>query len=122
MSEPKDLFPDAPRLELEPRARSERPGPLVPGGDWGVVDHVCGTCFARLVGKYVDGKPHYRCTGCGVETPAGRDSMRTTTGKRHPTICACGIRFGGRDGGIRCVVNDRRGPENPAEVVARQVS
>lgn len=117
---------DLPRIEIEPRARpkpEQRP-PLVPGSDWGVIDHVCGKCAARLVGRVVEGRPHYRCTGCGIETPAGGDGIRMTpgpNGRRAPTICACHMRFGGRDAGIRCVINDRRSPDNPTEVVARQV-
>lgn len=122
-----DALPlDLPAVEPQVSARSKpaQPVPLVPGADWGVVDHVCGKCFARLVGHIVDGRAHYRCTGCGRETPHGGPGLAMTpgpNGRRAPTICSCHLRFGGRDAGLRCVVNDRRTPDNPTEIVARQV-
>lgn len=120
----KPLLPlDLPAVELErPERASPRP-PLVKEDDWSVVDHVCGKCFARLVGRMRDGARFYRCTGCGASTPAGAPALAKhpgPNGRWTPSICACHLKAGGRDMGIRCVVNDRKGPESPSEIVARQ--
>jgi hypothetical protein len=34
--------------------------------------------------------------------------------------CACGIKLGGRDAGIRCVPNPNPRPEMPAEIIAKE--
>ena len=115
---------DLPAVELEPVERAAPRPPLVLEADWSVVDHVCGKCFARLVGRNKDGRRHYRCTGCGAETPDGAPPVAKhagPNGRWTPAICACHLKAGGRDMGIRCVVNDRKGPESPSEIVARQV-
>lgn len=113
------LFPDLERNAPRPRARPREP--LVCEPDWTVVDHVCKRCFGRLVGRAAESGRFYRCTNCGATSPDDEPPTMRTGGRGHPTICACSIRFGGRDAGIRCVVNTARGPDNPAEIVARQL-
>ena len=80
---------------------------------WYLTDHVCRVCFGRvLCYVHFDRRRTYRCSCCGL----------SVEGKSEAAICACGIRLkNGRDAGVRCVPNDERSPENPAEIVARQV-
>lgn len=121
---PMDL-PEVPRSQPRaPAAATAAPGPLVTESDWSVVDHVCGRCFGRLLGRIEGGKRLYRCASCGHHTDPETDGLarvpppgRTFT----PAVCACQLKFAGKDAGIRCVVNDRRGPQSPTEIVARQV-
>lgn len=84
---------------------------------WAVEDHVCRACFGRVLSREsIAGKRVYRCACCGIERE----------GHGPSALCACGIKLrqghGPMDGGIRCLVNKQRTPENLAEVVAMQVS
>jgi ribosomal protein L37AE/L43A len=118
-----DLFPDAPRLQLAPsrpdRARQALRARLVPETDcWTVEDHICRFCMGRIVSRVADPKRRFMCSCCGH---AQEGTARTAEGRLHPPFCACSIRYGPRDAGIRCEVNDDPTPEAPMAVVARQV-
>lgn len=74
-------------------------------------DHACRVCFGRVM-CYVhfDRRRTFRCSCCGV----------SAEGKSESVICGCGIRLkSGRDAGLRCVRNDERSPECPAEIVIK---
>jgi len=99
---------------------------------WSLTNHCCRICFSRIMqAERPGGGYFYRCTGCGS---AGEGN--------HPkVICSCGLKIktvtrreifrggragtekvhGQRDMGVRCIVNDAVCPENPFEIVARQV-
>ena len=82
---------------------------------WVLVDHVCRVCFGRVLQLSTFDRRHkvYRCSSC--ETELQGDGVQV--------LCACGIKVrGNRDAGIRCIKNPRRTPENPAQVVAEQIS
>lgn len=122
---PLNLPPVEPAARAEPRAKAAPAPPLVAEADWSIVDHVCGECFARLVGRIKDGERFYRCTGCGWSSADGKNPLAKTSGpggRWTPAICACHLKFGRRDAGIRCVVNDKRSMASPTEIVARQVA
>ena len=100
-----------------PRTRKRRtPGSFdlakVSAAVWRIEPHVCRFCFGRVVSTALkpDGR-HFRCTNCGA---AG-------TSANSRAICACGMRLGERDAGIRCVVNVMPTPDNPSEIVAKEV-
>jgi hypothetical protein len=117
-------FQDLPEVALPVTARAPRLMPLVSESDWTVVDHVCKACMGRLVGRAGEAGRFYRCTNCGASSPPGEPPVMSApppSARRHPSICACSIRFGGRDAGIRCTVNTAKGADNPAEIVARQL-
>lgn len=77
---------------------------------WALTDHICRACFSRvLVRETFDHKRVYRCSGCGVERE----------GKSEAAVCCCGLKLKtGVDAGIRCVQNQNKIPEFPAEIVA----
>jgi hypothetical protein len=76
--------------------------------------HVCAGCLGRVLKRQpVTGPAIYRCSNCGSEA-------RGRQGLKHPAICACGMKVGNRDAGIRCVVNPKPSPECPSEVVAKE--
>ena len=82
-----------------------------------ITQHCCRVCMGRvLMRRTFDGKRIYRCACCDIE--------REGTGPA--AICACGIKLrsghGQMDGGVRCVPNPDRTPENLAAIVATQVT
>lgn len=80
--------------------------------NWKIEDHVCLTCFGRVVSRPgEDNRREFRCTNCGA---SGAGSVRT--------ICACGMRVGTRDAGVRCVRNDNPRPDLPSEIIAKEIS
>jgi hypothetical protein len=74
--------------------------------------------MGRIVSRVADPKRRFMCSCCGH---AQEGTARTAEGRLHPPFCACSIRYGPRDAGIRCEVNDDPTPEAPMAVVARQV-
>lgn len=78
---------------------------------YGLTDHICASCQGRIL--RVIGPGHYRCSNCGVEA--------ATAGPGKGSLCACRIRFGSRDAGIRCVKNDNQRPEMPGEIIAKEI-
>lgn len=80
--------------------------------NWKIDDHVCLTCFGRVVSRPgADGRREFRCTNCGA---TGAGSVKS--------VCACGARLGTKDAGIRCVRNERPRPEMLAEIIATEVA
>ncbi|MGC1301954.1 MAG: hypothetical protein WA840_06240, partial [Caulobacteraceae bacterium] len=53
----------------------------------------------------------YRCTNCGAQGVGGHARV----------ICACGMKVGPRDAGVRCLPNPARTPECPNEIIAKEV-
>lgn len=99
---------------------------------WSLTEHCCRICFSRVMrAERPGGGFFFRCTGCGSEGE----------GEHARVVCSCGLKIktlsrqeifkggrgstkkvhGTRDMGVRCVVNDAVCPENPFEIVARQV-
>lgn len=90
---------------------------------WHIAAHVCAKCFGRLLTRDTFGQQTNRCSNCGAESTGAIE-----------TLCACGIKLAGpkagkdeaprpgRNAGIRCVVNDKRSPDWPGEIVAAQVA
>lgn len=93
---------------------------------WRLEDHVCKSCFGRVISRPVMdavGQRLYRCTNCGHE--AQGDSVSA--------ICCCGVKLRkqGRDGskaaatlidaGIRCVSNPTPNSLLPSQIVASEV-
>jgi hypothetical protein len=81
---------------------------------WELADHICRVCFARVLKRTTfDHRKIYRCSNCETEQE----------GPGAHVLCCCGIKVrGNRDAGIRCVPNPRRTPENPAQIIAEQLS
>lgn len=81
---------------------------------WELAPHCCRVCLARvLVRTTFERKKVYRCSNCETEA----------TGDGPQVLCCCGMKMrNGRDMGVRCTANPRRTPENPARIVAQQVS
>ena len=79
---------------------------------WTITDHACRRCFGRVL-RTASAPTSYRCSICGLEEAAVK-------GLTHPPICACGVKVGGRDAGIRCVVNTPT-PELPHEIVVKEI-
>jgi hypothetical protein len=77
-----------------------------------LVDHVCRACMGRLLERLGDdGVPVFACSNCGAEAPA-------QPGLNWPPLCACSLTVDGvRDMGVRCVRNERRGPEGLLSVI-----
>lgn len=75
--------------------------------------HVCRVCFGRVLVRHSTGNlVVHKCSSCGTEVETEHVSG----------LCACGIRLRNkRDAGIRCMINDRRTPENPAQIIAQQI-
>jgi hypothetical protein len=83
---------------------------------WKLEPHVCAACFGRVAGRLVNAKGEptrreFRCTVC-----AATWSGSVTAG------CACGMKVGNRDAGIRCVRNPNPRPELLAEFIAEEMS
>lgn len=81
---------------------------------WELAPHICRVCFGRVVQRTTfDRRKVYRCSNCETEAE----------GPGAQVLCCCGIKLrNGRDAGVRCIENPRRTPENPARVVAEQLS
>lgn len=86
---------------------------------WDLTDHLCGACLGRVLvapSAASGGRPlKYLCSNCGARGEAA-------AGQAHPSICACGMKVGNRDAGIRCVKNPNPRPEMPGEIVVREMS
>ena len=84
-----------------------------PVAGWVITPHICRVCFGRvLVREAFDRRKTYRCSNCGIEAD----------GHSEAAICACGIKLKtGIDAGIRCVPNNEKCPEWPAEITATQL-
>ena len=80
---------------------------------YSITQHICRICLARVLHRETfEGISIYKCSNCGVEVES----------ENVHGLCCCGIRLRNKkDAGIRCVVNDKRCPEHPAEIVAMQV-
>lgn len=106
--------------------------PEISSYSWSLTNHCCRICFSRIMKAVREGGGYFfRCAGCGSEGE----------GHHEKIICSCGLKIktttrrevyrggrlttdkvrGYRDMGVRCIVNDAVCPENPFEVVARQV-
>ncbi len=84
--------------------------------DWRLEPHVCAACLGRIVSRKPLNEPRvYLCCDCG-ETGSGEAAAG---GQRHPVICACGMKIGARNAGIRCFENERRTHEIPNKYIAR---
>lgn len=81
---------------------------------WILVPHICRICMSRVLQLATfDSRKVYRCSNCETEL----------AGAGPQVLCCCGMKMrNGRDMGVRCVPNERRTPENPARVVAQQIS
>lgn len=86
---------------------------------WALTEHVCVVCMGRILERALLAVPGmapgrervYRCADCGAE----RD------GYTPAVLCTCGLTLKGRSNvGLRCVPNEDRTPEFPAEYVAKQ--
>ena len=79
---------------------------------WSLTSHCCRACFGRVLHRETFDHRHvYRCAQCGAEQE----------GKGTVALCCCGIKLrGGKDAGVRCMVNGERSPEFPSEIVAAQ--
>lgn len=116
---PPDLFPDGARREVV-KVAVQRPGlraRLVTAENWTVEDHVSRCCLARVLRRLGPEGRVYMCSDCGREE---RGDSRTGS-TIHPTICACGTRYGTRDAGVRCTPNPDPRPELPQAIIASQV-
>jgi hypothetical protein len=75
----------------------------MPESGWTLIDHVCRTCFGRLLKRGEE----VRCADC-----------ETTVHGSHTALCACGARLkSGRNAGLRCRRNAQPTAEQPAAVV-----
>lgn len=81
---------------------------------WRITPHACRNCFGRVLARPDgEGERVYRCSNCGLERP----------GRKTDVICGCGISLkGGKNAGLRCIVQAKPTPECPAQVVVEEVS
>jgi ribosomal protein L37AE/L43A len=87
---------------------------------WTLEDHVCRSCFGRLVSRPLDsGLSQYQCSNCGL----------VREGHSAEVLCACGMKVRKSlrnamtgntliDAGIRCIRNTNTSPEFPSLIVA----
>lgn len=81
-------------------------------GYWHITDHVCGLCLGRVALSAA--APHVaRCTNC--------ERRGEAVGPKAGSVCACRIRIGARDAGIRCVPNPNPRPEMPGHIIAKEI-
>lgn len=81
---------------------------------WELLDHVCGTCFGRLLSRPADdGMCVFQCSNCGT----------TIISLRVEDICACGIKVnpGATEVKIRCLKNDNVTPKVPSVIIAKVI-
>lgn len=99
-------------VKSAPKTLARAPGCTpVEGFVWDVEPHVCAECFGRILSR--KGEDHgrvFRCADCGATGEAAG---------RKPPICACNIRIGTKNAGVRCVPNPNPRPELPAEIIAQ---
>lgn len=119
-----DLFPD---LQVHERPAGAPKGPqpirprLVEATDcWTVEDHVCRHCLGRILSRPGAAGRVYLCAMCGHEDASG--VLPRLGGRQHPQFCACSMKFGHKDAGVRCEVNEAPSPDLPQQIVARQVA
>lgn len=121
-----ELFPDMPtasrKVEERPAsaprgAPPTRPRTVPETDTWTIEDHVCRLCLGRIASRVGTNTRIFLCCDCGHT----EEGSSRTAGRIHPTFCACSMRYGPRDAGVRCVVNDEQTPELPQRIVARQV-
>ena len=80
------------------------------GEVWRIEPHVCAACFGRIASSQPgEAERVYRCTNCGSSGAAMAKS-----------ICCCGMKYGARDAGVRCIPNPDRRPEMMNEIVVRE--
>lgn len=79
---------------------------------WRLEPHCCRVCFGRILSRAQSepGARVFRCADCGIEKTATHASA----------LCACGVRLNARNAAIRCEPNERRTPEFPFEICAKQ--
>lgn len=122
-----ELFPDL-AIGQRPAGTPRGPQPLRPRlvcetDCWTVEDHVCRECLGRILSRPGPDGRVYQCAMCGYRGPDDAVSpVSRTGGRQHPNFCACSMRYGPRDAGVRCEVNEAPTPAMPQQVVARQVS
>jgi hypothetical protein len=78
---------------------------------WALASHVCLACLGRVLERAGDNGREFRCSNCEA-------TWNDTVTKG----CACGLRLGNRDAGVRCVSNPRPRPESPWVIVAAEVA
>jgi hypothetical protein len=115
-----ELFPDLPR-EVQPSQgpRPARPRLVAETDCWTVEDHVCMRCFGRILSAAGPGGRIFLCSDCG-HREEGPETVRRTAGRAHPVMCACSMRYGTADAGVRCQVNAQVSPALPQAIVAVQ--
>jgi hypothetical protein len=104
------------RAEKAKRKRAEADRPTAQDFVWAMTPHVCGVCFGRVLERRLGNsevRREFRCACCGNSATAHEDAP-------HPPNCACSIRVGKRDAGIRCQANDKVRPAQPHEFIARE--
>jgi hypothetical protein len=83
---------------------------------YALTDHICAACLGRLLVRAgADGRHVFHCSECGAEAEAP-DHVD------HPPNCACTLKLGARDAGIRCVRNPQRRAELPHQIVAAEIA
>ena len=78
---------------------------------WRLTEHVCRVCFGRVLERWQDtpdGQVQVvRCANCATEL--------WNQPVNH--LCCCGLKTSrGKDAGLRCRLNERPTPEQPAEL------
>lgn len=119
-----ELFPDL-KVTERPSGAPKGPQPLRPRlvcetDCWTVEDHVCRECLGRILSRPGGEGRVYLCAMCGRMDDSG--TAARTGGRLHPNFCACSMKFGHKDAGVRCEVNEAPSPDLPQQIVARQVA
>jgi DNA-directed RNA polymerase subunit RPC12/RpoP len=82
--------------------------------DWCLEPHVCLVCLGRVLSRSTDAGREYRCSNCGA--------LGSAVGQKPGSVCACRMRVGSRDAGIRCTPNLNPRLEMPGEIIAKETT
>ena len=77
---------------------------------WRLEPHVCSACLGRVLGRQTPSGKEHRCSNCGS---AWAGSLAAG--------CACGMKIGTRNAGVRCVPNPDQRPELLCEIIVKEI-
>jgi hypothetical protein len=101
-----DLFGEESGLPLNVAMKKRRSAP-----GWQLAPHCCKKCFGRVLTRSIGGVVvEARCAECGEHVQGPVDEL-----------CACGAECGDIGWVLRCVRNPNVTPENPHEILIREV-
>jgi hypothetical protein len=81
--------------------------------EYQLTDHCCRICLGRILRQiHYEHLPIHKCSNCGVEVISAHVHG----------LCCCGMKLrNGKNANMRCIVNTKKCPEQPSEIVVVQV-